>query len=157
MIIIFCSLLVTMLETFYVVSLIFYYYEDSTYIVKVASSTKRKIWKSSLHFPVQLGSVVGSLVAQCNTPAGNNVSISPYSSRNQLRIYTNHICESSPLFHWNGFIPHWLFCSWILFTHEEVLLWTSFPGSNPDLTHSFLLYRIPNLWIWQNLSPLLII
>ena len=64
-----------MLETLYVVSLIFYHYEDSTFIVKVASSTKSKIWKSSLHFPVQLGSVMGSLVAQCNTLAGNNVSI----------------------------------------------------------------------------------
>lgn len=136
-----------MLETLYVVSLIFYYYEESTFIVKVANSTKSKIWKSSLHFQM----------AQCNTLAGNNVSIFPYSSRNYLRLYTDHICESSPLFQWNGFIPHWLFCSWILFTHEDVLLWTSFPRSNPDLTHSFLLYRIPNLWIWQNLSPLLII
>lgn len=65
-------------------------------------------------------------MAQGNTLAGNSVSIFPYSSGNYLHIYTLAIYVSLPTFSVKCVHTALAFCTWILFTYEEVLLWTSF-------------------------------
>lgn len=71
-------------------------------------------------------------------------------------MYIITICVYLPHF-FNEVDSYHIGCSAVvLFTHKDVL-WTSFHSSNPDLAHFFLLCRIPNVRMWQNLSSLLML